>query len=294
MEEEPLVSVLMTAYNRERYIAEAIESVLSSTYQNWELIIVDDCSKDRTVEIAKSFVFTDDRIKVYVNERNLGQFQNRNKAASYAKGKYLKYLDSDDLIYPHGLEVMVWAIGKFPGSAFAISYPKPEDTLPYPIQLSPEESYKEQFLGRGVMDVGPSATIFDSSIFMKFNGYKEDGYVGNDNEILFNMAASYPIIKMPTALIWWRQHENQAFDKGNKTNEYLFKHFGLIIDTLNSNNCPLSASDKIKAIKRQKHHHARKILSIAIQKKHLFMAWEIFKYSKLSFFELLKGLKKYE
>jgi glycosyltransferase involved in cell wall biosynthesis len=50
----PLVSVLMTAYNRERYIAEAIDSVINSNYQNWELIIVDDCSKDRTVELQES------------------------------------------------------------------------------------------------------------------------------------------------------------------------------------------------------------------------------------------------
>ena len=59
----PLVSVLMTAYNREKYIAEAIESVLASTYKNFELIIVDDCSKDKTVEIARRYAKKDQRIK---------------------------------------------------------------------------------------------------------------------------------------------------------------------------------------------------------------------------------------
>ena len=90
----PLVSVLMTAYNREKYIAEAIESVLASTYSNLELIIVDDCSKDNTLQIATNYQAKDDRIKVYKNEKNLGDYPNRNKAASYAKGKYLKYVDS--------------------------------------------------------------------------------------------------------------------------------------------------------------------------------------------------------
>ena len=65
----PLVSVLMTAYNREKYISEAIESVLASTYTNFELIIVDDCSTDNTLAIAKSYEKNDARIKVYLNEK---------------------------------------------------------------------------------------------------------------------------------------------------------------------------------------------------------------------------------
>ena len=103
----PIASILTTVYNREKYIAACIDSVLASSYQDWELIIVDDVSTDASVAIAKSYEKKDPRIKVYVNEKNLGDYPNRNKAASYAKGKYLKYLDADDIIYPHGLEVMV-------------------------------------------------------------------------------------------------------------------------------------------------------------------------------------------
>ncbi len=77
---QSLISILMTAYNREHYITEAIESVLASTYQNWELIIVDDGSKDDTVSIAKSYAAEDARIKVHVNEKNLGDYPNRNRA----------------------------------------------------------------------------------------------------------------------------------------------------------------------------------------------------------------------
>jgi glycosyltransferase involved in cell wall biosynthesis len=68
----PLVSVLMTSYNREKYIGEAIESVLESTYNNFELIIVDDCSTDNTVKIAKSFAEKDARVKVFCNDKNPG------------------------------------------------------------------------------------------------------------------------------------------------------------------------------------------------------------------------------
>ena len=120
MSDTPLVSVLMTSYNREKYIGEAIESVLNSSYRHFELIIVDDGSKDRTMEIARQYAEKDQRVKVYRNERNLGDYPNRNKAASYATGKYLKYVDADDLIYPWGLELLVQMMEKFPNAGWGL------------------------------------------------------------------------------------------------------------------------------------------------------------------------------
>src|ERR1041384_4534965 len=102
----PLVSLLITAYNREQFVAEAIESVLAQTFTDFELIVVDDGSQARTIEIARRYC-KDSRVQVHVNKKNLGDYANRNRAASFARGKYLKYLDSDDVLNPHGLEVMV-------------------------------------------------------------------------------------------------------------------------------------------------------------------------------------------
>src|SRR6187200_3447154 len=119
----PLVSVLMTSFNREKYIAEAIQSVLDSEYRNFELIIVDDASKDKTIEIARSFERTDNRIKVSQNSKNLGDYPNRNKAASLASGKYLKYVDSDDKINKNCLSVMVAGMEKFPEAALGLMTP---------------------------------------------------------------------------------------------------------------------------------------------------------------------------
>ncbi|MEJ0081053.1 MAG: glycosyltransferase family A protein [Puia sp.] len=95
----------MTCYNREKYIGEAIESVLASSYSNLELIIVDDHSSDDTVNIGRAYAEKDNRVNVYLNEKNLGDYPNRNKAASYARGEFLKYVDSDDYIYPWGLGI---------------------------------------------------------------------------------------------------------------------------------------------------------------------------------------------
>ena len=111
----------MTAFNRENYISEAINSVLASSYKNFELIIVDDCSKDGTVAIAKNFQIRDARIKIFTNEKNLGDYKNRNIAASFATGKYLKYLDSDDVIYPWGLSAMVYCMETHPTAMLGLS-----------------------------------------------------------------------------------------------------------------------------------------------------------------------------
>ena len=97
-----LVSVIMPSYNTEKYIAESIRSVLAQTYENWELIIVDDCSSDHTDEIVAAF--KDDRICYIKNEQNCGAAISRNRAIDAAKGRYIAFLDSDDLWHPEKLE----------------------------------------------------------------------------------------------------------------------------------------------------------------------------------------------
>ncbi|HZW68470.1 MAG TPA: glycosyltransferase family 2 protein [Pseudogracilibacillus sp.] len=96
-EEEPLVSVITPAYNAARFIGEAIESVLQQSYENWEMIIVDDCSTDNTVEIVQAYIEKDDRIKLYQLEQNSGSGVARNRAMDEAQGRFIAFLDSDDL-----------------------------------------------------------------------------------------------------------------------------------------------------------------------------------------------------
>lgn len=97
-----LVSIIMPNYNSEKYIRDTINSVLSQTYANWELLFVDDCSSDNSLEFAKSF--DDDRIKIYSTERNGGAAIARNIAISNASGKWIAFLDSDDIWESNKLE----------------------------------------------------------------------------------------------------------------------------------------------------------------------------------------------
>ena len=97
-----LVSIIMPTYNCGRFIAESIRSVLAQTYTNWELIIVDDCSTDKTEDVVA--YFDDPRIHYLKNEQNEGAALTRNRALREAKGRYIAFLDSDDLWLPTKLE----------------------------------------------------------------------------------------------------------------------------------------------------------------------------------------------
>lgn len=92
-----LISIIMPAYNCEKYIEEAIISVIKQTYRLWELIVVDDGSRDNTVEIIKGLSCKDDRIKLYINKENQGVSATRNRGISLADGDWIAFLDSDDL-----------------------------------------------------------------------------------------------------------------------------------------------------------------------------------------------------
>ena len=100
---DDLVSIIMPSFNTGKYITETIESVLAQSYKNWELIIVDDCSSDNTDEIVSTYL-SDDRIHYLKNEKNSGAAFSRNTALREAKGKWIAFLDSDDLWMPEKLE----------------------------------------------------------------------------------------------------------------------------------------------------------------------------------------------
>lgn len=101
-----LVSIIMPSYNTGRFIKETIESVLKQTHSNWELIIVDDCSTDNTDEIVGQYL-ADKRIRYIKNDTNSGAAVSRNRALREAKGKWIAFLDSDDLWEPDKLQKQI-------------------------------------------------------------------------------------------------------------------------------------------------------------------------------------------
>jgi glycosyltransferase involved in cell wall biosynthesis len=231
----PVVSVLMTSYNREKYIAEAIESVLASSYTDFELIIVDDRSTDNTAAVARAYAEKDDRIKLYVNEVNLKQFPNRNKAASLARGEYIYYCDSDDSLYPDGLERLLKTMRSFPDSSFGMQY-RAGDGVSH---MQPQEAIHHHFFNKPFLTIGPGGTIMRRSWFLSIGGYSAKyGPVG---DMYFNLKAAChsPIVLIPFEFMSYREHEGQEL---NNPFSYLYNGYLYWMDALKE--LPLMLTEK--------------------------------------------------
>lgn len=112
--EKDLVSIITPTYNSELFISDTIESIINQSHQNWELIITDDGSKDKTIEIIKNFAKNDPRIKVFKLEKNSGAAKARNNSIKKSEGKFLAFLDSDDIWSPEKLEMQLSFLKKNP------------------------------------------------------------------------------------------------------------------------------------------------------------------------------------
>lgn len=245
--EKPLVSILMVTYNHEKFIAFAIESVLASSYDYFELIVVDDFSKDNTYSIALSYQEKDPRVKLYRNEQNIGDYPNRNKAASYATGKYLKYLDGDDMIYPDSLKIMVHAMERYPEAALGLQQQITDDFAPYPILVNQQWVIRTHFLERGVLNSGPSGAIFKTDIFRQIGGFSGEKFVG-DSDLWIRMAFKYPVILLQPSLVWWRIHPAQESKNEARDRNMILVRYKLYKKFIATPECPITDKDKRKAL----------------------------------------------
>ncbi|MBC7389197.1 MAG: glycosyltransferase family 2 protein [Opitutaceae bacterium] len=107
MNTQPLISICIPTYNGAEYLSQAIESALRQTFKDVEILIVDDCSTDNTLELAQKFAQGDPRVKVFKNEQNLGLVGNWNKCVTMAQGTWIKFLFQDDYLAPTCLEEMM-------------------------------------------------------------------------------------------------------------------------------------------------------------------------------------------
>lgn len=270
--EKVLVSILTTTYNREKYIGSAIRSILASSFINFELIVVDDCSDDSTVEIARHFELTDSRVKVYVNETNLGDYLNRNKAASYAKGKYIKYVDADDLIYPDGLKILVESMEKFPDAGWGLCSLMQDEKRIFPFMLTPEEAYQYHYKGPGLFHKAPLSSIIRRDVFEAVGGFKNIRMAG-DYEMWHRLAQNYPVVLMQIGLVWYRSHEEQEMADAAA---YVSVYEKIKISYLRDNKTPLANSVRAEILVREKKSNLFKLLKSIVFLR-LNLAWQYYK-----------------
>ena len=205
-----MISVVMPAYNAEQFIAEAIESILNQTYQEFELIVVDDGSTDGTLNIINEYVKKDPRLTLIHNEHG-GACKARNDAIKIAKYEWVAPMDADDVAMPNRLERLMQAALADPEVVVWGSYMHQinvEGKIIGQIQIGP--TTREQFYALDrtrsvIMVVNPTA-MFKKDIALKVGGYDERLPAAQDVELWDRMAAYGPILVIPEPLLKYRLH----------------------------------------------------------------------------------------
>jgi glycosyltransferase involved in cell wall biosynthesis len=234
----------MTAFNREALIGESIESVLAQTYRDFELLVVDDRSTDRTRDIVATYT-VDPRVRLVCNDRNLGDYANRNHASTFARGEFLKYHDSDDVMYPHCLEIMMAALGRFPSAAFALSGARPWLGAPVPMLLTPHMSYQREFLGAGLFHLGPAAALFRRGAFEELGRFPDAG-LHSDLQFWVRACAKVPVVLTQADLFYYRVHGGQEIHKYDGQYESA-RLEGFMFRAIDAPDCPLDAEEREQA-----------------------------------------------
>lgn len=227
----PLVSVLMPIYNGERYLVDAIKSVLAQTWQYWELILINDGSTDDSAKIAQSFIRQDSRIRYY-EQSNQGLPAALNAGLRRATGTYIAALAQDDQWLPHLLETLANVLER-----------NSEAVAVYGLARTMDASGQDlpQTFGRVV----PSSQLYDCLIEGNFipacammirragleavGGYDETLYF-EDWDLWLRLAADYPILSVPEIVLRYRVHESNMTKRLSKMEQgklaVVRKHFG--------------------------------------------------------------------
>jgi len=190
----PLISVIMPVYNIEKYLSEAIESILNQTFSDFEFLIIDDCSTDTSLAIVKKYQKKDSRIRLFKRSANVGITKNLNYLLSQAKGDYIARMDGDDISSIDRFKVqndyllannnvdLVWTAGDIideEGMKICSLY-KPKQDLVVKLLVNLKRNYIAH----------PSVMYRRSSVYHKLNGYNELYRSGQDGELWQRMLSN--------------------------------------------------------------------------------------------------------
>lgn len=205
----PKITVMIPVFNREKYVGEAIESILAQSLEDFELLLIDDGSTDGSLEIMQSY--TDPRVRVVQNEANLGIPKTRNKALELARGQYTALLDSDDTAHPNRLAKQFAFLESHPDHAMVGGFYRLMDEAGRPLKkvkkqpLAAEEIRAYQ-LFRGCLY---NRTTMGRTAIMRDQGYNEGCPVCEDYDLFVRLAESHKLANLPEILAHGRQHSGR-------------------------------------------------------------------------------------
>lgn len=208
--DRPKVTVFIPVYNRERYIGAALASILAQSLTDYEVLLIDDGSTDRSVEVMRAY--RDPRIRIVCNGTNLGIPKTRNRGLQLARGEYIALLDSDDLAHPRRLEKQVAFLDRHPDYAEVGSWGRAVDAqgrvLPR-VKRQPvhPEDVAVQLLFRCCLS---NRSIMARTEILRAYGYREDYPRCQDYELHVRLAKRYKLGNLPEVLVFGRVHPQQV------------------------------------------------------------------------------------
>jgi glycosyltransferase involved in cell wall biosynthesis len=209
LKDAPLISVVMSVYNGKKYLAEAIESILNQTYKNFELIIVNDGSKDNSIEIIKSYMNQDNRI-VLIDRENKGLPYSLNEGISIAKGEYIARMDADDISLPERFEKQIDFMQKNKLDVCGSHIKRFRDNKKERIIKNPVTNEDIRFSLLFFSSLAHPTVMFKKEVFDKVK-YHIDYKVAQDYQLWCDIAnANLKMGNISEVLLNYREHEAQA------------------------------------------------------------------------------------
>lgn len=219
LKSDPLVSVVTPVYNGEKYLVECIESVLAQTYQNWEYIIVNNRSTDRSEEIARRYARQDHRIRIHNNEQFLALMPNWNHALRQIspESKYCKVVHADDWIFPECLERMVAVAEDHPSVGIVGAYRLEDskvslDGLPYPSPITAGREIGRQALLNNLFVFGSPTSLLIRADLVRSRElfYANEANIHADKEVCFEILQQTDFGFVHQVLTFTRRHNEAA------------------------------------------------------------------------------------
>ncbi|MDX9893360.1 MAG: glycosyltransferase family 2 protein [Patescibacteria group bacterium] len=216
----PAVSVLMPAYNAAPYLKQSIDSIISQTFTDWELLIVDDASTDDTGLIVQAYAAADSRIKVFKNEINLGIAASRNRLLSLARGEYIAWQDADDISEPSRLAKQYQFMTANPQvgicGGYLVFFDDHKSFGIRQYEISDHQIRKNIFR---FSPVAQPAAMIRADVFAKVGTYQPGINVAEDLLMSFKIGRYYQFANLPEVLVKYRQQPNSITFKKLKVLE---------------------------------------------------------------------------
>ena len=233
---KPVVSVVMSVYNSEQYLPEAIESILKQTFRDFEFLIIDDFSPDSSLKIIIDYSNKDNRIKYFYNKENLGLTKNLNKLINISHGKFIARMDADDISTPDRFEKQLEFLRKNPGIMVLGSYVQ-EINSQYIINFPLNNEAAKKCIVKS-SPLGHPTVMMRKEIFDKDLLYPEKYRTNQDLALWFEVLnKGYKIANLPEVLLYYRRTSDTYHKRHNKAfNEFqiffkgIWKLYGLSIN----------------------------------------------------------------